>query len=48
MAFEEANETIFSERSNFSENQEYKHFVYVAINPYVSIFRGLDECGGRK
>ena len=44
----QANVTVASERSIFSENHDYKSFFLVAMNTYVPIFRGLDARGGRK
>ena len=44
----QANDAIASERSIFSENQDYKSFFRVAVNPYVPIFRSLDVRGGIK
>ena len=44
----QANDAVASERSIFSENQDYKSFVRVAVNLYVPIFLGLDARGGRK
>ena len=44
----QANGAVASERSNFSENHNYKSFSRVAVNTYVPIFRGLDAHGGRK
>ena len=38
VAFEEANDVVASERSIFSDNQDYKSFLRVAMNPYVPIF----------
>ena len=44
----QANDTVASEPSIFSENHDYKSFFHVAVNTYVPIFRGLDARGGRK
>ena len=44
----QANDAVASERSNFSENHDYKRIFRVAMNTYVPIFRGLDARGGRK
>ena len=45
----QANDAVASERSIFSENQDYKSFFFrVTVNPYVPIFLGLDACGGTK
>ena len=44
----QANDAVASEPSIFSENHDYKRFFRVAVNTYVSIFRGLDARGGRK
>ena len=43
----QANDAVASERSIFSENQGYKSFSRVTVNPYVPIFRDLDARGGR-
>ena len=43
-----ANDGIASDRSIFSENQGYKSFVRVVVNPNVPKFLGLDVRGGRK
>ena len=48
MAFKEPNDTLVSEQSIFSENQDYKSFLRVAVNPYIPIFQGLCTRGGRK
>ena len=40
----QANNTVASESSSFSENHDYKFFSRVAVNTYV---RGLDVRGGR-
>ena len=42
----QANDAVSSERSVFSENQDYKSFPRVAVNPYVPTFRDLDGRGG--
>ena len=42
VAFEEANNSLASEGSIFSEKQNYKIFLHVAVNPYVPIFQDLD------
>ena len=44
----QANDTVASERSIFSENHDYNFFFCVAVNTYIPIFRGLDAYGGRK
>ena len=44
----QANDAVASEPSIFSENHDYKSVFLVAVNTYISIFRGLDACGGRK
>ena len=43
----QANDTVASELSIFSENHDYKRFFRVAVNTYVPIFRDLDARGGR-
>ena len=40
VAFEETNDAVVSERSNFRENQDYKSYFCVAVNQYVPIFWG--------
>ena len=42
-----ANDAVASERSIFSENQGYKSFSRVTVNPSIPIFRDLDARGGR-
>ena len=44
----QANDAVASEGSIFSENQDYKSFSRVTVNPYIPILRGLDVRGGRK
>ena len=44
----QSNDAVASERRIFSENQDYKVFFRVAVNPFIPIFRSLDACGGRK
>ena len=44
----QANDAVASERSIFSENNDYKRFFRVAVNTYVPIFRGLNARGSRK
>ena len=39
----QANDAIGSERSIFSEDQDYKSFLLVSVNPYVPILQGLDR-----
>ena len=48
MAFEGANDAVAFEQSIFSENQDYKSFICVTVNPYIPIFVGLDAQVGRK
>ena len=38
----QANDAVASERSIFSENQDYRRFFRVTVNPYIPIFWG--EC----
>ena len=38
MAFEKANDTVASERSIFRENQDYKSFLHVTVNPMYLYF----------
>ena len=35
VAFEETNDTVASKQSIFSENQDYKCFLCIAVNMYV-------------
>ena len=42
------NDAVASERSIFSENQDYKSFFRVAMNTNVPIFRDLDALVDRK
>ena len=42
VAFKEANDTVVSERSIFSKNHEFKSFLRVAVNQYVTKFWDLD------
>ena len=35
MGFLETNDTVASERSIFSDSQDYKNVLHVAVNPYV-------------
>ena len=42
MAFNVANDGVASEWSIFSENQCYKSFLHITVNPYVPIFWDLD------
>ena len=46
--WKQANDTVASERSIFSENHDYKSFSHVAVNTYIPIFRGLDARGEKK
>ena len=46
MAFEEANDAIASERRISSENQDYKSFVSVTVNPYVRTHISDSRCTG--
>ena len=48
MAFEEANDALFSEQSIFSKNQDYKSFLHVMVNLYEPIFQGIDVRGNKK
>ena len=44
----QANDVIGSEQSILSQNQDYKSFLRVAINPYIPILQGLDAHGDKK